>query len=72
MNLIRSRDQYDYYAGHLDSGAEHTAYLSGELVDDFALPDDHFGKLRANMSAEAYEIFHLVFLLDAARLQAKQ
>jgi len=50
MNLIRSRDQYDYYAGHLDSGAEHTAYLSGELVDDFAIagpPQKCVEKLRA-------------------------
>jgi alkanesulfonate monooxygenase SsuD/methylene tetrahydromethanopterin reductase-like flavin-dependent oxidoreductase (luciferase family) len=35
--LVRARDHYDYYAGHLDSSADHTAYLSGELVDDFAL-----------------------------------
>lgn len=48
--LIRSRDQYDYYAGHLDSGAEHTSYLTGELVDDFAIagpPEKCIGKLRA-------------------------
>ena len=37
LSLIKSRDQYDYYDGHLDSGAEHTAYLTGELVDDFAI-----------------------------------
>jgi alkanesulfonate monooxygenase SsuD/methylene tetrahydromethanopterin reductase-like flavin-dependent oxidoreductase (luciferase family) len=35
--LPGARDEYDYYAGHLDSSADHTAYLSGELVDDFAL-----------------------------------
>ena len=35
--LPKARDEYDYYAGHLDSGAEHTAYLTGDLVDDFAL-----------------------------------
>jgi alkanesulfonate monooxygenase SsuD/methylene tetrahydromethanopterin reductase-like flavin-dependent oxidoreductase (luciferase family) len=35
--LVRSRDDYDYYAGHLSSEADHTAYLSGELIDDFAL-----------------------------------
>jgi 5,10-methylenetetrahydromethanopterin reductase len=35
--LVRARDDYDYYAGHLDSGAEHTAYLTGELVDDFVI-----------------------------------
>jgi 5,10-methylenetetrahydromethanopterin reductase len=37
QRLIQSRDQYDYYDGHLDSGAQHTAYLTGELVDDFAI-----------------------------------
>ena len=32
-----ARPTYDYYAGHLDSSAEHTSYLTGELVDDFAI-----------------------------------
>ena len=35
--LVEARDEYDYYAGHLDSGAAHTAYLTGDLVDDFAI-----------------------------------
>ena len=35
--LIAARDDYDYYAGHLDSAAEHTSYLTGEHVDDFAI-----------------------------------
>jgi 5,10-methylenetetrahydromethanopterin reductase len=35
--LVAARDAYDYYAGHLDSAAEHTSYLTGELVDDFAI-----------------------------------
>jgi 5,10-methylenetetrahydromethanopterin reductase len=35
--LVAARDQYDYYAGHLDSSAEHTSYLTGELVDDFVI-----------------------------------
>jgi 5,10-methylenetetrahydromethanopterin reductase len=35
--LVRARDDYDYYAGHLDSAAEHTAYLTGGLIDDFAI-----------------------------------
>ena len=35
--LVKARDDYDYYAGHLDSRADHTQYLTGELVDDFAL-----------------------------------
>jgi 5,10-methylenetetrahydromethanopterin reductase len=35
--LVEARDRYDYYEGHLDSRAEHTAYLTGALVDDFAI-----------------------------------
>ena len=35
--LVAARDDYDYYEGHLDSTADHTAYLTGELVDDFVL-----------------------------------
>ena len=35
--LVAARDEYDYYEGHLDSKAEHTAYLTGELIDDFAI-----------------------------------
>lgn len=38
--LARAREDYDYYAGHLDSGAEHTGYLTPELVDDFAIAGD--------------------------------
>jgi alkanesulfonate monooxygenase SsuD/methylene tetrahydromethanopterin reductase-like flavin-dependent oxidoreductase (luciferase family) len=35
--LVAARDAYDYYGGHLDSRAAHTSYLTGELVDDFAI-----------------------------------
>jgi alkanesulfonate monooxygenase SsuD/methylene tetrahydromethanopterin reductase-like flavin-dependent oxidoreductase (luciferase family) len=28
---------YDYYEGHLDSSAEHTGWLTPELIDDFAI-----------------------------------
>lgn len=50
LRLLRAREDYDYYTGHLDSGAAHTAYLTTELVDDFAIagPVDHcLEKLRA-------------------------
>jgi alkanesulfonate monooxygenase SsuD/methylene tetrahydromethanopterin reductase-like flavin-dependent oxidoreductase (luciferase family) len=50
MRLLASREAYDYDAGHLDSSAEHSAYLTTELVDDFAIagPVDHcLGKLQA-------------------------
>ena len=35
--LPAERDAYDYYGGHLKSDADHTSYLTGALVDDFAL-----------------------------------
>jgi alkanesulfonate monooxygenase SsuD/methylene tetrahydromethanopterin reductase-like flavin-dependent oxidoreductase (luciferase family) len=35
--LLEARHRYDYYAGHLDSGADHAAYLTTELIDDFAI-----------------------------------
>ncbi len=36
--LVEARTQaYDYYEGHLDSSAEHTGWLTGELIDDFAI-----------------------------------
>lgn len=47
--LAQARDEYDYYAGHLDSTADHTAYLSGGLVDDFAIagsPEKVVAKVR--------------------------
>ncbi len=31
------RDQYDYYKGHLDSEADHTDYLTDEMIDKFAI-----------------------------------
>jgi 5,10-methylenetetrahydromethanopterin reductase len=35
--LPKAREHYDYYAGHLDSAADHTGFLTGELVDDYAI-----------------------------------
>src|SRR5207302_8048987 len=36
--LVEARTQaYDYYEGHLDSSADHTGWLTGELIDDFAI-----------------------------------
>jgi alkanesulfonate monooxygenase SsuD/methylene tetrahydromethanopterin reductase-like flavin-dependent oxidoreductase (luciferase family) len=35
--LAVKRDSYDYYAGHLDSSAQHNDYLSDELIDAFAI-----------------------------------
>jgi 5,10-methylenetetrahydromethanopterin reductase len=52
--LPRSRDDYDYYAGHLSSEADHTAYLTGELIDDFTLAGP-----AAKVRAKAQELFAL-------------
>jgi alkanesulfonate monooxygenase SsuD/methylene tetrahydromethanopterin reductase-like flavin-dependent oxidoreductase (luciferase family) len=36
--LVDARTQaYDYYEGHLDSSAEHTGWLTAQLIDDFAI-----------------------------------
>ena len=36
--LVDARTEaYDYYEGHLDSSAEHTGWLTGELIDDYAI-----------------------------------
>jgi alkanesulfonate monooxygenase SsuD/methylene tetrahydromethanopterin reductase-like flavin-dependent oxidoreductase (luciferase family) len=36
--LVHARTQaYDYYEGHLDSSAEHTGWLTDELIDDFGI-----------------------------------
>jgi alkanesulfonate monooxygenase SsuD/methylene tetrahydromethanopterin reductase-like flavin-dependent oxidoreductase (luciferase family) len=36
--LVEAKTQaYDYYEGHLDSSAEHTGWLTPELIDDFAI-----------------------------------
>jgi len=46
--LPQSRDQYDYYEGHLSSDADHTAYLTGELIDDYTIAGS-VEKVRANV-----------------------
>lgn len=35
--LRKQRDAYDYYAGHLDSKADHSEYLSDEMIDSFSI-----------------------------------
>ena len=40
---------YDYYEGHLDSSAEHTGWLTPELIEDFAItgpPDRCLARIR--------------------------
>jgi 5,10-methylenetetrahydromethanopterin reductase len=52
--LAQSRDDYDYYAGHLSSEADHTGYLTGALIDDFALAGPE-AKVRERV-ARLYEL----------------
>ena len=57
--LVQARDEYDYYAGHLDSKAEHTAYLTGDLIDDFALagpPERCLARIRELAELGVHEI----------------
>ena len=58
--LVEARTQhYDYYEGHLDSDADHTAYLTPELIDDFAIAGsaDHcLEKIRALEELGVWEI----------------
>jgi alkanesulfonate monooxygenase SsuD/methylene tetrahydromethanopterin reductase-like flavin-dependent oxidoreductase (luciferase family) len=35
--VLARAQHYDYYGGHLSSDAEHTRYLTDELIDDFAI-----------------------------------
>ena len=48
--LVEAKTQaYDYYEGHLDSSAEHTGWLTPELIDDFAIagpPDRCLERIR--------------------------
>jgi len=61
--LVAAREEYDYYAGHLDSSAEHTSYLTAELVDDFVIAGpverclekiEELGKLGVDEVSAAY------------------
>jgi 5,10-methylenetetrahydromethanopterin reductase len=58
--LVEARTQaYDYYEGHLDSSAEHTGWLTPELIDDFAVtgpPDRCLERIAELADAGADEI----------------
>jgi 5,10-methylenetetrahydromethanopterin reductase len=58
--LVEARTlAYDYYEGHLDSSAEHTAWLTPELIDDFAItgaPDRCLARIAALAEAAVGEI----------------
>jgi alkanesulfonate monooxygenase SsuD/methylene tetrahydromethanopterin reductase-like flavin-dependent oxidoreductase (luciferase family) len=58
--LVEARTQaYDYYEGHLDSSAEHTGWLTPELIDDFAItgpPDRCLERIRELAEAGVDEV----------------
>jgi len=77
MRLITARDKYDYYAGHLDSNAEHTEYLTGELVDDFAIagpPGKCLEKLRqlADLGVDEVSVAYLNGELEQMELVGRE
>jgi alkanesulfonate monooxygenase SsuD/methylene tetrahydromethanopterin reductase-like flavin-dependent oxidoreductase (luciferase family) len=57
--LVEARTQAYDYEGHLDSSAEHTGWLTGELIDDFAItgsPDRCLERIRELAEAGVDEI----------------
>ena len=58
--LVEARSQhYNYYEGHLDSDADHTAYLTDELIDDFAIggsAEHCLAKIRALEGLGVWEV----------------
>jgi alkanesulfonate monooxygenase SsuD/methylene tetrahydromethanopterin reductase-like flavin-dependent oxidoreductase (luciferase family) len=47
--LAKKRAHYDYYAGHLDSQADHSEYLTDEMIDNFSIngvADDCLKKIK--------------------------
>lgn len=57
--LPQARDDYDYYAGHLSSEADHTSYLTGELIDDYAIagpPERCLAKLHELADLGVHEV----------------
>jgi alkanesulfonate monooxygenase SsuD/methylene tetrahydromethanopterin reductase-like flavin-dependent oxidoreductase (luciferase family) len=58
--LVAARTQaYDYYEGHLDSSAEHTGWLTPELIDDFAItgpPEGCLERIRELADCGVHEI----------------
>ncbi len=58
--LVDARTQhYDYYEGHLDSSADHTAFLTPDLIDDFAIagPPEHcLERIRALEALGVWEV----------------
>lgn len=76
--LVDARTQaYDYYEGHLDSSAEHTGWLTPELIDDFAItgpPDRCLARIRelAELGADEVSTAYLNGRFDQLRLVGRE
>ena len=76
--LVDARTQaYDYYEGHLDSAAEHTGWVTPELIDDFAIngpPERCLERIRelADLGVDEISTAYLNGRLDQLRLAGRE
>lgn len=76
--LVDARTQaYDYYEGHLDSAAEHTGWVTPELIDDFAIngpPERCLERIRelADLGVDEISTAYLNGRLDQLRLVGRE
>jgi alkanesulfonate monooxygenase SsuD/methylene tetrahydromethanopterin reductase-like flavin-dependent oxidoreductase (luciferase family) len=76
--LVDARTQaYDYYEGHLDSSAEHTGWLTPELIDDFAItgpPERCLDRIRrlADLGVDEISTAYLNGRFDQLRLVGRE
>ena len=76
--LVEARTQaYDYYEGHLDSAAEHTGWVTPELIDDFAItgsPERCLERIRelADLGVDEISTAYLNGRLDQLRLVGRE
>jgi alkanesulfonate monooxygenase SsuD/methylene tetrahydromethanopterin reductase-like flavin-dependent oxidoreductase (luciferase family) len=76
--LVDARTQaYDYYEGHLDSSAEHTGWLTPELIDDFAItgpPERCLERIRelADLGVDEISTAYLNGRFDQLRLVGRE
>jgi alkanesulfonate monooxygenase SsuD/methylene tetrahydromethanopterin reductase-like flavin-dependent oxidoreductase (luciferase family) len=76
--LVDARTQaYDYYEGHLDSAAEHTGWVTPELIDDFAVtgpPERCLERIRelADLGVDEISTAYLNGKTDQLRLVGRE
>ena len=75
--LVDARTQAYDYEGHLDSAAEHTGWVTPELVDDFAItgpPERCLERIRelADLGVDEISTAYLNGRLDQLRLVGRE